>query len=71
MSTRYIKEKDTVSVNINCALMTLSPRALVLHIPRGTGDFWIFSCLNTGELIYVSEGCTVTKLNKVIDGENK
>lgn len=52
---------DIVSVNINNAQMTLSHKAKVIYAPCATGDSWIFKDLDTGDLHYVSEGCTITK----------
>ena len=60
-----IKIGDTVNVSINNAQVTLAHRAEVLHIPGATGDSWHFRNLDTLELLYVSEGCTITLKNKM------
>ena len=57
-----IEVGDIVSVNFNNAQYTLSPRAIVLKTPAATGDSWVFKDLKTKEVHYVSEGCTITKL---------
>ncbi len=56
-----IKEGDKVIVNFNGAQITLCHEAEVLYVPCATGDSWHFRDLKTGELHYVSEGCTITK----------
>ena len=61
MKNNCIEEGDIVEVNINCALMSLSHKAKVLKMPRATGDSWVFECQETGRIIAVSEGCTITK----------
>lgn len=53
---------DEVVVNFNGSKRTLCSRARVDHIPVATGDSWIFKDLESGEIHYVSEGCTVTKM---------
>lgn len=63
-----LKEKleinDIVHVDINNAQMTLCHKARLLRIPAATGDSWIFRNMQTGQLHYVSEGCTVSSLKK-------
>lgn len=49
-----------VSVHFYSAQITLSHEAEVLYIPVATGDSWKFKDLRTGEIHYVSEGCTIT-----------
>lgn len=61
-----IKKGDTVAVNFNNAQFSLSDNAEVVYIPCATGDSWIFRDLDTGDIHYVSEGCTITKLNNTI-----
>jgi len=56
-----ISVNDVVRVNFNGAQTTLCKSAEVLSIPYATGDSWIFRDLDTREIHYVSEGCTVTK----------
>lgn len=60
----YIKVGDCVSVNFNNSQLTLCSRATVKYIPVATGDNWIFQDKNTGQIHYVSEGCTVSKLSE-------
>lgn len=62
MSEDRITVGDEVRVSFNNAQMTLSYRATVLYTPAATGDSWIFKDIESGELYYVSEGCTLTKL---------
>lgn len=54
---------DTVRVDFNGAQMTLAHRAEVLYKPLSEGDCWIFRNLDTEEIHYVSEKCTITKRN--------
>jgi hypothetical protein len=56
-----IQEGDIVSVNFNNAQATLCVRARVDYTPCATGDSWIFTDMDTNEIHYVSEGCTITK----------
>ena len=59
-----IEVGNTVRVNFNNARFTLCEKAEVLYIPQATGDSWRFLDLDTAKIHYVSEGCTITKLNK-------
>ena len=61
-----IEKGDTVTVNFNGAQITLCHRAEVIYKPCATGDSWIVEDLETGDMHYVSEGCTMTK----IEGSN-
>jgi len=56
-----IKKGDIVTVNFNNAQITLCHRAEVIYKPYASDDCWIFKELSTGDVHYVSEGCTVTK----------
>ena len=56
-----IEVGDWVIVNFNNAQFTLSGKTQVKWIPAATGDSWIFED-EVGEVHYVSEGCTITKL---------
>ncbi len=58
--TNEIKIGDMVSVNFNNAQITLCKNAEVLHIPCDTGDSWQFRDVDTNEIHYISEGCTIT-----------
>lgn len=55
-----LKVGDYVEVNFNNAQITLCHRAEILYIPVATGDSWHFKDLDTGQIHYVSEGCTIT-----------
>jgi hypothetical protein len=61
---RLIKKGDTVSVNFHTGQYTLCHKARVEYIPVATGDSWIFFDLDSFAIHYVSEGCTVTLLEK-------
>lgn len=61
MGAAPIRIGDLVSVSFHNVQFTLSSRAEVLHIPGGTGDSWIFRD-EDGNVHYISEGCTITKL---------
>lgn len=63
MSENRIEVGDMVHVDFNCAKFTLCSRAEVLNIPQATGDSWIFKGKLDDKLYYVSEGCTITKLD--------
>lgn len=65
-----IEEGDKVHVDINTAQITLLSEAVVLGIPRGPGDSWKFKDFNSDKVIYVSEGCTVTLLEKPERGKD-
>ena len=55
---------DHVRVKFNNAQVTLCHRAIVEYKPIATGDSWIFTDIITSQTHYVSEGCTITKLEK-------
>ena len=65
-----IEVGDIVAVNINGSQMTVTHKAEVLSIPCAAGDSWIFKNIpndlgmNNKTINYVSEGCTVTLLEK-------
>lgn len=59
-----IEISDIVAVNFNNAQCTLTSRAIVLKTPAATGDSWVFIDSKTKEVHYVSEGCTITKLEE-------
>ena len=62
--TEAIKEGDIVHVDFNNAQFTLCKRAEVLYTPSATGDSWHFKDVDTGKIHYVSEGCTITLIDK-------
>jgi len=57
-----IEVGDMVSVNFNNSQYTLCSKAKVLYTPWATGDSWRFQDVDTGQVHYVSEGCTITLL---------
>ena len=59
--TTHIKIGDTVVVGFTGAQITLCYEAIVLSVPLGVGDPWVFQDKQTGFLHHVSEGCTVSK----------
>lgn len=65
MNPDKIEVGDIVVVNFNNAQYTLCSRAIVLYVPVATGDSWIFKD-SIGKLHYVSEGCTITLLQKTV-----
>jgi len=56
-----IEKYDKVSVHFHGAQTTLVHRGVVLYKPCATGDSWIIKNLDTNEIHYISEGCTITK----------
>ena len=58
---KRINSGDKVSVHFNGAQITLCFEAIVRSMPCATGDSWIFEDCRSGEVHYVSEGCTITK----------
>lgn len=62
MDAKYqIKVGDVVSVTFNGAQVTLCRKAQVHAYPCATGDSWVFVDLETNDVHYVSEGCTISK----------
>ena len=53
---------DTVSVDFNHARFSLG-LVEVVYVPVATGDSWIFKDHINNKTHYVSEGCTITRLN--------
>lgn len=64
MATQHIRTGDIVHVDFNNAQYTLCHKAIVHHVPCATGDSWVFEDCKTKAIHYVSEGCTVTLLEK-------
>ena len=56
-----IHEGDIVRVDFNNAQITLCHRAIVLYIPCAVGDSWHFEDMDTGNIHYVNESCTITR----------
>lgn len=67
LTDQRINTSDIVHVDFNNAQVTLCSRAEVLYMPGATGDSWHFRDCKTGEIHYVSEGCTITKLKSTPD----
>jgi len=64
MSKHQIQIGDLVCVNFNNAQYTLASEARVLYVPCATGDSWQFQDINSEEIHYVSEGCTISLIEK-------
>lgn len=56
----WIKKGDEVVVSFHNAKLTLC-RGIVKNVPCMTGDSWIIED-DDKNIIYISEGCTVTKM---------
>jgi hypothetical protein len=52
---------DIVSVHSHGGQTTIAFKAEVLYTPVATGDSWRFRDVETGDIHYVSEGCTISK----------
>ena len=59
-----IEKGDIVRVDFNNSQMTLTSRAKVLYTPCATGDSWRFQDTERKRIYYVSEGCTITLIEK-------
>lgn len=59
-----LKVNDIVHVDFNNAQYTLCPKAILIQIPTQTGESWIFNDFEKKQLHYVSEGCTVTFIER-------
>lgn len=59
-----IKIGDIVWVEFNNAQITLTKSAEVIHMPADIGDSWVFRAFDTGYIHYVSEGCTISKVDE-------
>jgi uncharacterized Fe-S cluster protein YjdI len=64
MNERRIERGDTVIVAFNTGQCMLSFDATVESVPCQTGEPWIFVDNQTGDVHYVTEGCTVSKKAK-------
>jgi hypothetical protein len=58
---KRIKVDDIVTVSFNGSQTTLCHFAKVLYLPCAPGDSWVFEDVETHDIHYVSEGCTITK----------
>lgn len=61
--TSIIEVGDVVAVSFNNSQYTLCSRADVIRKPCAPGDSWVFRDRGNGSIHYVSEGCTITKLD--------
>jgi len=59
-----IEVGDIVSVNFNNSQYTLMSWGEVLYIPASTGDSWRFRDMSDQKIHYVSEGCTISLIEK-------
>lgn len=59
-----IETGDIVQVGFSNAEIILCKTAKVLYIPQATGDSWQFKNTDNGRIHYVSEGCTITLIEK-------
>lgn len=57
-----IKKGDTVRVDFNGSQLTAIFRGRVEYIPNNVGDSWQFFDFAQQTDVYISEGCTITKL---------
>ena len=64
MSKEKIEKGDLVHVDFNVSKFTLCHETKVLYVPCATGDSWVFKDVKTGQIHNVSEGCTITLLQK-------
>ena len=56
-----IQEGDIVKVKYYSQMWTLTDNGKVLNVPVSTDDSWIIEDMDTGDIHYISEGCTITK----------
>lgn len=59
-----IKAGDLVSVNFNNSQWTLCSRGIVHWVPVATGDSWIIEDVSNNQTHYISEGCTISLVEK-------
>ena len=55
---------DVVSVNFHRSKFTLCRKAILIKFPTTAGDNWIFKDVDTNQIHYISEGCTVTSIKE-------
>lgn len=63
MNKDRISIGDFVSINFNNAQLTLSKKARVEYVPLEARDCWIVKDEETGQIHYISESCTITKIS--------
>lgn len=59
-----LEDGDIVNVDFNNSQHTLCSKAILLYRPSQGNDSWIFKDTKTKKLYYVSEGCTVSLIEK-------
>ena len=59
-----IERYDIVAVNFNGSKYTLSSRAEVMRMPMAAGDSWVFHDIESHAIHHVSEGCTITLIER-------
>ena len=64
MDNDKIEVGDIIRVNLNSVGITLCREAMVISTPCVPGDSWIIKDINTNELHYISETCTITLIKK-------
>lgn len=64
MKCDAIEAGDIVIVSFNGAQYTFIHKAKVLYTPCATGDSWHFQDMMSGQIHYVSEGCTISLMQK-------
>lgn len=69
MNDKKIEINDCVSVSFNNIQLTLCRKAKVLNVPCSTGESWQFEDFDDHKIYYVSEGCTVTLIQKAFSKE--
>ena len=57
------KVGDLVSVNIHNAQVTLTHLGTIEHVPNATGDSWLIRDNGSGQLLAISEGCTISSVS--------
>jgi len=62
MEKKEIVVGDIVRVNFNNLQFTFIDRGEVRNIPSAIGESWIIYDIDDGRVHYISEGCTITKL---------
>lgn len=59
---------DFVVVSFHNAQLSLARSATVIHVPIATGDSWVFR--DGTHLHYVSEGCTITRVDAALGADD-
>ena len=67
MDDKRIEKDDCVSVRIE--LNYLCRKAKVLYVPYAVGESWVFEDFDDHRIHYISEGCTITLIQKAFNKE--